>query len=152
MNFFLIWFIKLFFPKYWMLSSALVYAQAKHETGNFKSAVYRENKNLFGMKRSTRPFEFSENRGHASYHSSVLSIIDYYKRQLQFEIFTTNVNSYINETFQSNYAEDPNYKVKWFDTYNSLPFVYRVIPFLVTPTLLLAIYWISKGKVTFPFK
>jgi len=151
MNFFLIWLVKLFFPKYWLLPSSLVYAQAKHETGNFNSPIYHENNNLFGMKESSRSYESGSNRGHANYSCRLLSVIDYYKRQIQFQIFSTNVNSYINETFQSGYAEDRAYKVRWFDTYNSLPVVFRLVSFLFIPSILLVVYWFAKGKVSFPF-
>ncbi len=44
-------------------------AVAKHETGNFTSAIFNENRNLFGMKlpkiRQTKAI--GENRGHAKF-------------------------------------------------------------------------------------
>lgn len=56
-----------------------VLSQARLETGNFSSAVFRENHNLFGMKvAKKRPTTaIGVNRGHAVYRNWKDSVIDY---------------------------------------------------------------------------
>jgi uncharacterized FlgJ-related protein len=56
-----------------------VLSQARLETGNFKSAIFTENHNLFGMKLAeTRPtFAIGINRGHAQYRNWRESVVDY---------------------------------------------------------------------------
>lgn len=56
--------------------AALLLAQSRHETGNFKSQSYKVGHNLFGMKRSTRPYDTGEYLGHASYPNDEESIKD----------------------------------------------------------------------------
>lgn len=57
----------------------VAYAQAVLETGNFKSKIFRENNNLFGMKLSTcRPTtNVGVENGHASFRSWRESVMDY---------------------------------------------------------------------------
>lgn len=45
----------------------VVLAQALHETNMFRSQICKENKNLFGMKQSSRDYDIGVNRGHAKY-------------------------------------------------------------------------------------
>jgi uncharacterized FlgJ-related protein len=56
-----------------------VLSQARLETGNFQSDIFKENHNLFGMKLpETRPtFAVGVNRGHAQYRNWRESVIDY---------------------------------------------------------------------------
>jgi hypothetical protein len=134
-----IWLVKMAFPQYWLLPSALIYAQAKHETGNFSSNIYKENKNLFGMK---KPYKRSttvkgENRGHATYSSGWSSIYDYFLRQQYFHIDYLSVKQYIERTKQSNYAEDPNYDKHWQVHYDALGVFARVIPYMLIPVVVL---------------
>ncbi len=94
----------------------VILAQAAHETGGFRSDIYRENRNLFGMKLpSHRPTTaLSENRGHAVYSSTWKSMLDYFMRQREFNIPNTdNVDLYMYETQRSGYAEDESYIDKW---------------------------------------
>lgn len=53
-------------------------AQAKLETGNYTSKVFKENNNLFGMKkvRVRINFQNGENNGYGTYFNWQLSIID----------------------------------------------------------------------------
>lgn len=56
-----------------------VLAQARLETGNFKSDIFKENHNLFGMKLAeSRPTSaVGVNRGHAKYKNWKDSVVDY---------------------------------------------------------------------------
>lgn len=60
--------------------SELLAAQAAHETGDFTSRIFSENNNAFGMKASTRNYDFGERYGHAIY----LSIGDSVKDMLEY--------------------------------------------------------------------
>ena len=57
----------------------IVFAQAKLESGYFKSTIFRENNNLFGMRvASRRPTtNKGENRGHAAFDNWKESLVDY---------------------------------------------------------------------------
>jgi hypothetical protein len=56
-----------------------VLSQAKLESGNFQSDIFKENHNLFGMKvAGSRPTSaIGTNRGHAQYRNWRESVIDY---------------------------------------------------------------------------
>ncbi len=56
-----------------------VLAQARLETGNFTSDIFKENHNLFGMKvAGKRPTSaLGEHRGHAKYRNWKDSVVDY---------------------------------------------------------------------------
>lgn len=56
-----------------------VLSQARLETGNFQSDIFKENHNLFGMKvAASRPTSaIGTNRGHAQYRNWRESVIDY---------------------------------------------------------------------------
>ena len=58
----------------------MITAQAGFETGNFTSAIFRENNNLFGMKlpKVRKTTAIGENRGHAVYKSLDDCIKDYW--------------------------------------------------------------------------
>jgi uncharacterized FlgJ-related protein len=88
----------------------IVYAQARLETNGFKSRIFRENNNLFGMKTATRRSSTNkgEQHGHAYYDSWRESVVDFALWQCR---YLNNVNTK-EEYFQylkANYAEDPNY-------------------------------------------
>jgi uncharacterized FlgJ-related protein len=57
----------------------IVYAQAKIETGNFHSKLFRESFNLFGMKHSSKHKSVSTGlkNGYNVYNSWKASVIDY---------------------------------------------------------------------------
>jgi len=57
----------------------IVMAQAMQETGNFTSAIFKENHNLFGMKQPTVRNTLAEgtSRGHAKYNNWQDSLTDY---------------------------------------------------------------------------
>jgi uncharacterized FlgJ-related protein len=88
----------------------IVYAQAKIESGNFKSAVFKQNNNLFGMKEAKTRATLSQgtHRGHAYYDTWQESLYDYamyyntYLRKIKTE------DEYF-EYLRQNYAEDKSY-------------------------------------------
>jgi flagellum-specific peptidoglycan hydrolase FlgJ len=91
----------------------LVYAQAYLETGGFKSKIFLQNNNLFGMKvAGSRPTTaMYEDRGHAVYvdwRSSVVDYAMYYSKYLSRYISRSSYLEYLG----ANYAEDKNYVKK----------------------------------------
>lgn len=90
----------------------IVYAQAVLETSNFKSPIFRNNKNLFGMKISTS--RITTHKGselnHAKYKDWQSSVIDYaiwqsaYARNLSRKEYLTLLDKI--------YAEDEEYSKK----------------------------------------
>ncbi|MFI1773764.1 glucosaminidase domain-containing protein [Thalassobellus citreus] len=126
----LLWFYKTI-NGYYTVSTKLLFAQAYHETGNFKSEVYKENKNLFGMREAKvrKKTAIGTNKGHAVYKNHRQSIIDYFLRQKNFNIPNSSDNTYMLNTVASNYAEDPLYLQKWraLKTKVKVPFVVNIL-------------------------
>lgn len=88
----------------------VVLAQAKIETGNFTSVIFRENNNLFGMKlpESRSTTAVGESRNHAKYVDWVQSIIDYKLWQDQMIHRAPTKKKYL-EYLSRNYAQDKTY-------------------------------------------
>lgn len=88
----------------------IVLAQSQLETGGYKSAIFRENHNLFGMKVATqRPTtNKGEESGHAYYDTWRESVVDYAFYQAKYLSNLKNEAEYLAYLKQS-YAEDPNY-------------------------------------------
>jgi uncharacterized FlgJ-related protein len=88
----------------------IILAQSMQETGNFKSGIFKENNNLFGMKEARMRATLAQgtNRGHAHYNTWQESLYDYamyynaYLRKIKTE------DEYF-EYLRQNYAEDPEY-------------------------------------------
>lgn len=91
----------------------IVMAQAELETGGFKSKIFKENHNLFGMKVATkRPTtNKGEENGHAYYESWRESVVDYAFYSAQYLSNIKSEAEYFDYLSQS-YAEDPNYIIK----------------------------------------
>lgn len=87
----------------------VVLRQARIESGNFKSRVFLENNNMFGMKiPSKRPNMVSgSNRGYAVYNNWQESVIDYALYQV-YSGKNLSKEDYIN-MLNNNYAEDTEY-------------------------------------------
>jgi hypothetical protein len=88
----------------------IILAQSIQETGNYKSTIFRENNNLFGMKEARLRSNLAKgtNRGHAYYESWQESVIDY---ALYYSTYLTDIKTegeYF-EYLKQNYAEDPTY-------------------------------------------
>lgn len=117
--------VYIFILKYWYgygdISTSLIYAQAVHETGKFKSDVFRENNNLFGMRQAQQRKNTATgtNRGHATYKNIFSSVNDYFKRQKYFSISSRTDAQFVDDTINSNYATDVAYKAKWLNIANS---------------------------------
>ena len=105
-------------------------AQARLETGHFKSDVFKENNNLFGMKRAVHRTTLGQgNPGEYVYFKSIEeSIIDYKLYQMQFVHEINSEEMYIKRICQS-YSSNDNYeklllsvlesareKIKWIKT------------------------------------
>lgn len=91
----------------------VVYAQAYLETGGFKSGIFKENNNLFGMKvaRQRPTTALMLDRNHAVYDHWKSSVIDYALYQSHYLRAVKGRDEYIN-TIGRVYAEDPNYLKK----------------------------------------
>ena len=91
----------------------IVYAQAQLETGEFKSKIFKENNNLFGMKVATRrpTTNKGEDNGHAFYDHWKESVVDYAFYSAQYLSHIKNESEYFEYLSQS-YAEDAQYVTK----------------------------------------
>lgn len=95
-----------------LLHPDIVFAQAVQETGHFKSTIFHENNNLFGMKMAYKRPKTSVgiHKGHAVYKNWMESVLDYALWQQKYaniknrELYFKHLNDH--------YAEDPNYSYK----------------------------------------
>lgn len=76
-------------------------AQMKIETGNFKSAICKENKNIAGIRTSKSKYVSGMNRGHCTYKTYKDCIKDYVRVQ---DRYLKNIDG--------KYAENPQYVSK----------------------------------------
>lgn len=88
----------------------IVYAQARLESGNFKSEVFKTNNNLFGLKEARkRPTTAKGTEfNHAFYESWQESVVDYAFYSATYLNEIKSEGQYF-EYLGKNYAEDPNY-------------------------------------------
>jgi hypothetical protein len=88
----------------------IVYAQARLESGNFKSTIFLENNNLFGMKVARRrpTTNKGENRGHAYFNSWRECVVDYAFYQAAYLNEIKTESQYL-QYLKENYAENPQY-------------------------------------------
>lgn len=88
----------------------IVYAQAVLETGHFKSQVFKNNQNLFGMKqaRQRATTNAGTDLGHAVYHHWRESVVDYALYQCAFLGKIHSEEAYY-QYLSANYAEATNY-------------------------------------------
>ena len=88
----------------------IVYAQSRLETNGFKSKIFRENNNLFGMKTATKRSSTNkgEQHGHAYYDNWRESVLDFALWQCRY-LSTINTRGEYLRYLKANYAEDPNY-------------------------------------------
>jgi hypothetical protein len=91
----------------------IVLAQSKIETGHFKSKMFNENNNLFGMKQATTRINTAEGtqHGHAYYNTWTESVYDYAFYSSTYLHKIKNESDYFAYLSES-YAEDPNYITK----------------------------------------
>ena len=88
----------------------IILAQAKLESGHFKSTIFLENNNMFGMKEAKLRANLAKgtNRGHAYYETWQESVIDY---ALYYSSYLRSIKTegeYF-EYLRQNYAEDLTY-------------------------------------------
>jgi hypothetical protein len=88
----------------------IILAQSYQETGRFKSPIFKENHNLFGMKQAILRVNLAKgtNRGHAYYQNWQESVIDY---ALYYATYLSDIKTegeYF-EYLRQNYAEDSAY-------------------------------------------
>lgn len=102
--------LKKFIKSCGIMHPEIVYAQAKIESGNFKSHIFREGNNLFGMKLATsRPTTaIGEISGHALYQNWMQSVIDYALYQSAYLRKLKSKDNYLDYLHQ-NYASDKTY-------------------------------------------
>jgi flagellum-specific peptidoglycan hydrolase FlgJ len=88
----------------------IVMAQAIIESGNFKSQIFRDNNNIFGMKVATkRPTtNKGEENGHAYFNSWKESVVDYAFYSAQYLSDIRSEKEYL-EYLRQNYAKDTAY-------------------------------------------
>jgi uncharacterized FlgJ-related protein len=91
----------------------IVLAQARLETGGYKSRIFRENHNLFGMKEAVRRINTAQGTqyNHAYYEHWRESVYDYAFYQCRYMGQVRSREEYFNLLSQS-YAEDPMYVTK----------------------------------------
>lgn len=96
--------INLKFPK-------VALAQARLESGNFRSRLFREDFNMFGMKTAQRRVTLSKSEPgqYAEYHSWKESVIDYALYQSTYHFKVKSQREYIDQVCES-YSENPKYK------------------------------------------
>lgn len=108
----------------------VLYAQAKLETGNFTSNLFKSANNLFGMKPSqsrTRYYDSSVTVGSetfASYASPTYSVVDRadldaYNGVLV-PVDVEHIRGYMTAVLSKGYATDPNYITKWVDVLKNI--------------------------------
>lgn len=88
----------------------IILAQAKLESGHFKSTIFLENNNMFGMREAKLRANLARgtNRAHAYYDSWQESVLDY---ALYYSTYLSDIRTegeYF-EYLRQNYAEDPTY-------------------------------------------
>lgn len=88
----------------------IILAQAKLESGHFKSTIFLENNNMFGMKEAKLRSNLAKgtNRNHAYYTTWQESVIDY---ALYYSTYLHDIKTegeYF-EYLKQNYAEDKTY-------------------------------------------
>jgi len=88
----------------------IVMAQSILETGHFKSDIFLENHNLFGMKQARRRITTAEgtNRNHAYYNHWRESVYDYAFYQCRYLSKLDSEEDYF-EYLGASYAEAKNY-------------------------------------------
>ena len=88
----------------------IILAQAKVETGNFTSAIFKTNHNLFGMKEAESRITTAQETqmGHARYENWKDSFVDYV---IYYSSYLKNLDTeeQYYEYLSQNYAENPKY-------------------------------------------
>lgn len=91
------------------IQARFITAQAGHETGDFKSIIFKENNNCFGMKLALirKTTAIGQNRGHAKYNSIEDSVKDfaiYYKSWKYLPVYNS-IDAYVKALVKRGYFE-----------------------------------------------
>lgn len=88
----------------------IVYAQARLETGNFKSEIFKTNHNLFGLKIATRrpTTNKGEENNHAYFDNWKECVVDYAFYQAAYLQDIKTESEYL-QYLGLNYAQNPSY-------------------------------------------
>lgn len=99
----------------------IVLAQAKLESGNFKSHMFLENNNIFGMKEAKRRPTTNKGtqNGHAYYENWKDCVIDYAFYQAAY-LNNLRTEAQYYQYLSASYAEDPGYISKVKSIANSI--------------------------------
>lgn len=108
-----------------------LYAQAFHETGGFSSRVWKETKNMFGMRPSLTRTKYycdileTQSGKYATYDDFDDSIKDRIDLDNNFRRETDlrtldDVRNYMDHVKFKGYATDPDYVQKWTNVYNQI--------------------------------
>ena len=91
----------------------IILAQATIESGNFKSDVFKENNNMFGMKEAFQRTNLAKgtNRGHAYYESWQEGVYDYALYYATYLYSIKSEEEYY-DYLRQNYAGDPTYVMR----------------------------------------
>lgn len=117
----MIYFAKLYYG-FSKISTSVIYGQAWHETGNFKSKYFKENNNLFGMRQAKirKNYATGSQYGFATFKSHFDSIRDYFLRQKNYKIDSRSDEGYMKSTFDSGYAVEKDYLIVWKNVVNTV--------------------------------
>jgi len=91
----------------------IVLAQAKLESDNFKSKMFKENNNMFGMRKAKQRVTSSESekKGYVYYRNWIDGVYDYCMWQQNMTYNVSNESEYFAK-LEEKYAEDVNYVSK----------------------------------------
>lgn len=85
----------------------ILLSQAAHETGNFTSDIFFNNRNAFGLKDTGHGFNIGTRKGHALYESYIDNIKDfaqYYKERKYLQNYNT-IDLYVKAIKEQKYFE-----------------------------------------------
>lgn len=101
----------------------IVMAQARLETGHFKSFIFRENNNLFGMRypRKRPSANIGKKHGYSLYKDWKQSVLDYSLYQSTYLSHIKTQEEYLSY-LKKHYAQDP----KYLDKVKSLIKMYKI--------------------------
>lgn len=115
--------LKYYFTKHKIKFSHIVLAQAKLESNNFKSNIFKKNLNCFGMKVPAQRYTFASNdadfANYAKFANLEDCVRDYKSWQKTYATLITTEEGYFN-LLRSIYAEDPQYRNKLEDIIKKL--------------------------------
>lgn len=107
--------------RYFIRFPRVVLSQMWHETGGFKSKIYKENHNPFGMKWNNRGYALGVLHGHARYSNIWDAIQDYSDWQAKYcPKGISSEQEYIDWLIRFGYAEDTLYRKHITKTLNTL--------------------------------